>query len=275
MNPLFPEKTPEKTPGGPSQPPSYAAGPSYPVPTYTPFSTTFASLSLHRSDRIRCLQFPPSDIDGIRACIKANYAFGIQREAPYGASHEFKLCSYPWSGQGRDAIPSRIVMREILAHLYRNGWIFHVSTDCSKKGLDKDTIVFRKQQAPPPEAEWIAISFNQYDRLRLIGADEVLATAVREVLQSMRLLQDESWKDRALGAREFKIYGSPWVASGEQTMSTRLLLLRLLECLEKHGLSLYASIDQSQGHGEGTSETDSWYCVRDKTWVPGGHVFHR
>lgn len=166
-------------------------------------------------------------------------------------------------------------MRETLAYLYRNGWIFHVSTDCSKKELDKDTIVFRKQQASPPEAEWIAISFNQSDRLRLIGAGQELLEAVGEMLKSMRLLQEEDWKDRSLGAWEFKIHGRPWIASGEQTMSTRLLLLRLLECLEKHGLSLYASIDQSQGQGEGTSETDSWYCVRDKTWVPGGHVFHR
>ncbi|OBT98721.1 hypothetical protein VE01_03403 [Pseudogymnoascus verrucosus] len=271
MNPLFPEKPSS----GPSQqPPSYTAAPSYP-PAPPSFSTSFASLSLHRSDRIRCLQFPTQTIDGIRATIKASYPFGIQRESPYGPSHEFKLCSYPWSGQGRDAIPSRIVMREILAYLYRSGWIFHVSTDCSKKELDKDTIVFRQQQAPPPPAEWIAISFNQSDRLRLIGADEMLKAAVREVLVGMRLLQEEAWKDRALGAWEFKIHGRPWVASGEQTMSTRLLLLRLLECLEKHGLSLYASIDQSQGQGEGTSETDSWYCVRDKTWVPGAHVFHR
>jgi hypothetical protein len=265
MNPLFSEKS--------------QAGPSplasQPPPTYSAFKTTFASLSLHRSDRIRLLQFPQADIDGLRAAINASYPFGIQSEQKYGISHEFKLRSYPWSGQGRDAIPSRIVMREILAYLFRNGWIFHASTDCSKKGLDKDTIVFRKQQTPPPESEWIAISFNQYDRLRLIGADEVLTSSVREVLQSMRLLQEELWKDRSLNAREFKIHGRPWVASGMETMSTRLLLLRLLECLERHGLSLYASIDQSQGHGEGTSETDSWYCVRDKAWVPGGHVFHR
>ena len=94
MNSLFPEKPP----GGPSehpQPPSYSSGPSYPVPTYAPFSTAFASLSLHRSDRIRCLQFPTSDIDGIRAAIKGSYPFGIQREQPYGPSHEFKLNSYP------------------------------------------------------------------------------------------------------------------------------------------------------------------------------------
>ncbi|OBT70087.1 hypothetical protein VE03_00423 [Pseudogymnoascus sp. 23342-1-I1] len=280
MNPPVPEK--EKAPSGPSEPPSYSAGPSNTtppdtIPPYTPFSTTFASLSLHRSDRIRLLQFPASTIDGIRACIKTNYPFGIQRESPYGPSYEFKLHSYPWSGQGRDAVPSRVLMRELLAHLYRNGWIFHIGTDLSKNGLDQDTIVFRKQQAPPPEAEWIAISFNQSDRLRLIGADEMLIAAVREVLKSMRLLQEQSWKDRALGAWEFKIHGRPWAASGEQTMNTRLLMLRLLECLEKHGLSLYASIDQSrsQGHGEGSSETDSWYCVRDKTWVPGGHVFHR
>jgi hypothetical protein len=166
-------------------------------------------------------------------------------------------------------------MREILAHLFKNGWILHASTDCSKKEFDKDTLMFRKQQFPPPDSEWVAISFNQYDRMRLIGADEELIKAVRQLLQGMRLLQEEFWKDQRLGAKEFKINGYPWRANGEETMSTRLLLLSMLEVFDTHGLSLYASIDQSQGHGEGTSETDSWYCVRDKSWVPGGHVFHR
>ena len=238
------------------------------------FRTTFTSLSLHRTDRIRLIQFPQSDIAGLRELIIANYPFGLSGEQKYGVSHEFKLNSRPWLGQGSDAIPSRILMREILAHLYRSGWIIHCSTDCSKKAFDKDTLFFRKQPSPPPESEWISISFNMADRMRLIGADEVLIAATKQLLQSMGLLQDESWKDRKLQAKEFKIYGTPWIANGEETMTTRLLLLRLLEVLENHGWSLYASIDQSQAGQGNASETDSWYCVRDKAWVPGGHVFH-
>ena len=227
-----------------------------------------------QSSRLRFLQFPPSDIEAIRTIIHRSWRKGIQAEGPYAKSHEIKLYGNPWYGQSSDAIPARILMREIFAHLYSSGWILHASTDISKKGRDKDTLVFRKQQHPPPASEWIAISFNQYDRLRLIGADQQLRGSVEALLKGMGKLQDKFWKDQVLNAWEFKIYGNPWYASGEETMSTRLLVLRLLETLERQGWSLYASIDQNQG-SENVSETDSWFCVREKGWTPGSSVFHR
>jgi len=182
----------------------------------------------------------------------------------------------PWRGQGSDAIPARVLMRELLAHLYRMGWILHASTDVSKKEYDKDSLFFRKQQSPPPESEWISISFNEWDKLRLIGANLDLIKATKGVLQGMGLLQeDRSWKDKKFGAWEFKLNGYPWRANGEETMRTRLLLLRMLACLEQHGWSLYASVDQSTASGDKSSETDSWYCVKDTQWVEGMAVFHR
>ncbi|KAL2060337.1 hypothetical protein VTL71DRAFT_9732 [Oculimacula yallundae] len=246
------------------------------APAYTPFRTAFASLSLHRSDRIRLLSFPQSEIDGIRAVIRQTYTKGLQDEQKYGGSHEFKLYGHPWYGQTSDAITSRVVVREILAYLFSVGWILHASTDVSKKVEDKDTLFFRKQQQPPPASEWVSISFNRSDRLRLIGADEQLRFAFKNLLSEMRLLQEDcGWKDQSLKAWEFKINGYPWLASGEETMRTRLLLMRMLECLECSGWSLYASIDQSSASGNDTSETDTWYCVRERGWVPGSAVFHR
>ncbi|KAH6704081.1 hypothetical protein BKA61DRAFT_182218 [Leptodontidium sp. MPI-SDFR-AT-0119] len=246
------------------------------APAYTPFRTAFASVSLHRSDRIRLLSFPQCEIDGLRTVIKTTYPKGLQAEQKYGGSHEFKLYGNPWYGQSSDAICSRVVMREVLAYLFSVGWILHASTDVSKKQMDKDTLFFRKQQQSPPVSEWIAISFNKSDRLRLIGADEQLRSAFKDLLAGMRLLQtDCGWKDRTLNAWEFKINGYPWWATGEETMSTRLLLMRMLECLEGFGWSLYASIDQNTSSGNDTSETDTWYCVREKGWVPGSAVFHR
>jgi hypothetical protein len=245
------------------------------TPAYSPFKTTFATVSLHRSDRIRLLAFPHEDVAAIRGVIKAYWRKGIQEEQTYGPSFEFKLHGYPWQGQTSDAITSRILMREILAHLFKHGWTLHASTDVSKKEMDKDTLFFRKQQSPPPESEWISISFNQFDRLRLIGANAELISAMKQVLASMNLLQeDRGWKDKELIAWEFKIRGNPWCATGVETMTTRLLLMRILECLESHGWSLYASIDQNTG-GQHTSECDSWFCVRDKAWVEGMAVFHR
>ncbi len=245
-------------------------------PAYTPFRTAFASLSLHRSDRIRLLAFQQAEIDGIRAVIKTSYNHGLQAEKTYGGSHEFKLYGNPWYGQSSDAISSRVVMREILAYLFSVGWILHASTDVSKKQMDKDTLFFRKQQQPPPPSAWIAISFNKSDRLRLIGADPQLTSAFKDLLVGMRLLQtDYGWKDKALGAWEFKLNGYPWWATGEETMSTRMLLMKMLECLESFGWSLYASVDQNTGSGDNSSETDTWYCVRERGWVSGSAVFHR
>jgi hypothetical protein len=247
-----------------------------PAPLYAPFRTTFASISLHRSDRLRLIAFPQADIDALRGVIKACWRKGIQKELKYGLSYEFKLYGNPWYGQGDDAITSRIIMKGVLAHLFSVGWILHASTDVSKKEFDKDTLFFRRQQQNPPPSDWISITFNMSDRLRLIGADSTLTTDIKSTLIGLGLLQsDLGWKDKTLGAWEFKINGYPWNASGEETMTTRFLLLKILECLEAHGWSLYASVDQSTGHGEHTSETDSWYCVRDKNWVPGMAVFHR
>ncbi len=247
-----------------------------PSPSYAPFRTSFASLSLHASDRIRLLQFPQSDIAQIRNVLQRSWAQGIQAEQIYATSYEFKLRGNPWYGQGSESVAARVLVRELLAYLFSMGWILHATTDTSKKQTDKDTLSFRKQQSAPPPSEWIAISFNYSDRLRLIGAPKNLIDEMRLLLQNTKLLQaDNGWKDKVLGAWEFKLNGYPWKAAGEETMSTKLLLLRMLEILERHGWSLYASVDQNTATGEHTSETDSWYCVRDRSWVEGAAVFHR
>jgi hypothetical protein len=240
------------------------------------FQSQFASISLHQSDRIRFLQFPAEHTAAIRSVVARNWPFGIQAERPYGGSHEIKLRGNPWSGQGSDAIPARIMMRELFAYLFSVGWIIHQTVDLSKKKFDKDTIVFRKQPTAPPSSSWIALSFNQADRLRLIGASTELIAAFRTMLLGMKMHQSSGWKDQAMNAWEFKINGYPWMPSGEETMTMRLLVLRMLETLEKNGWSLYVSVDQNNGPSNSdTNETDSWYCVRAHDWVPGNPVFHR
>jgi len=248
-----------------AQPPSYNT---------TTFQSTFASLSLHKSDTIRFLRFPQQDIEVLRRVVNTSWSDGIQEERLYGGSHEIKLAGYPWAdGYSKSDIRARILMREVLACLYSMGWILHVSTDISKKELDKDTMVFRKQVTPQP-SEWFSISFHRADRLRLGGASGAMIALFKGMLQNLNKLQSEEWKDQSLNAYEFKLLGYPWAASGEETMETRILVLRMLETLERDGWSLYASVDQSNS-SQNSSSADTWYCVRDKSWTPGGAVFHR
>jgi len=238
----------------------------YVTPANSGFRTSFASLSLHGIDRIRFLQLPQENIFALHSVVQTSWHLGIQAVQKYSLSHEFKLNGSPWRGQGSDAIPARIVMRSILAYLFSVGWILQASTDVSKKEYDKDTLIFRKQETPPPESEWIAISFNQSNRLRLIGANAQLIGAFRTMLKGTRLLQGEGWKDKSRNTWEFKIQGAPWMASGEERMVARLLLLKMVETLERYGWRLYASVDQNEAYVGQSGKTDSWFCVRKKGW---------
>jgi hypothetical protein len=58
------------------------------------------------------------------------------------------------------------------------------------------------------------------------------------------------------GVYEIKCYGSPWLASGEETMRAREMLLILMEELEEEGWTVYASIDQESSGGN-YGETDT------------------
>jgi hypothetical protein len=240
-----------------------------------PFETAFASISLHKSNKIRFLQFENDDIVGVREVINHFWPQKLHSEREYAASYEFKLHGNPWGGQGNEAVPARIVMREIFAYLYSVGWILHVTTDVSKKPFEKDTLIFRNQGKPPPPADWLAISFNQRDRLRLIGADENLIAAFKLLMKNMRLWDSDGWKDECLNAFEIRLHDHPWVATGEDTVTARALLLKMLETLEHHGWSVYCSLDQSNGHGTGSPEADSWYCLRRQSWQKGNAVHHR
>lgn len=247
--------------------------------TTTPFQTSFASLSLHMSDRIRLVQFPPDDIAAVRAVLRSAWREGLQAERPYSVSYEFKLRGRPWSGSGTGsyAVPAILLMRDVFACLYARGWIMTASTDISRKELDKDTLIFRRQGAAPPPASWMALSFKQGDKIRLLGAPPDLLDAMAAMFTGMRLLQARTVKDAARGQHEFKLSGYPWAASGEATMHARLLILRMVEVLERHGWSLYASIDQNSGPSGDShySETDCWYCVKSSDWTPGSIILHR
>jgi hypothetical protein len=235
-----------------------ASEPAEPPPRYP---THFASLSLHMNDRLRALQFPDEIIRDMRGVILNSWRLGIQGERIYAGSHEFKLRGNPWLGQSADARNSSVLMREILAFLFANGWSLEASVDISRKQTDKDMLVFRKHEILPPRGLWAAISFNNSDLMRFNGPEgqEEVVPALRHLLQEMRVLQSEGLKSDSEQSWEFKLRGYPWLAIGEETMQTRLLMLRMLETLESLGWRLYASIDQNV-----SIETDNWYLVKSE-----------
>lgn len=102
------------------------------------FRTTFASVSLHMTDRIRLLRFPQSDVSDIQNLVRSSWQRGIQDLRVYDQSNEIKLCGNPWSqNYGDQRTEARRLVKGLLQGLFDMGWILRAAVDISKKEFDK------------------------------------------------------------------------------------------------------------------------------------------
>lgn len=236
----------------PQPAPAYAASARQGPP---PFQTQFASMSMHSTDDLRFLHFPPQVVDLCRNTVLSTWRGGIQKEGMYGNSQEFKLSGYPWSAMGSDAMDARRLIAALLGTLHGIGWVLSLNTDVSKSPNDKDTLLFRYQFPAPAPCDWCSISFSRSDRMRLIDISP-------EVCLMLPARLGQEWVSKVSqygpGIQEIKFHGYPWAAGGKETMRVRELLLTILGALEEEGWTVYARIDQSaSGGSQNTSETDT------------------
>lgn len=99
-------------------------------------------------------------------------------------------------------VKSFLFRLHILSALHNHGWYLLISTDISKKQLDKDVLIFQ-HGVIPTRTSFFAISFNEYDKLRLIGAPPELITPVQESLDPDDI-QREEWYEEGI-AYQFKL----------------------------------------------------------------------
>ncbi|CAF0781579.1 unnamed protein product [Rotaria sp. Silwood1] len=216
-----------------------------------------ACLTLNWTDRLRLIRFPTNIISVIRQAIQTSWYPGLQKEKEYAGAYEFKLNGNPWHGQGSEAVEARAMMMAVLSALHHQGWYLLMSTDVSKKKSDKDSLIFQLG-IPPPSTSFFAVSLNEWDKLRLIGAPNELIRAAQQTIGKDEI-QREEWIYSET-AYQFKLIGYPWEADGDEAVTSRIKLLALLDCFTSFGWQLHASIDMSIGH-EGR-DTDTWFFRR-------------
>ena len=181
---------------------------------------------------------------------------------------------------GKEAVTSRQLMNRFLAALFAQGWVLNLSTDASKSVSDADTLLFRFQNPVPAPCEWMAISFSNSDNIRFmrdVQQHDGVVDAFINLLADK--VQRHNPHEKVPGCYEIKLRGNPWRASGGETMYARLLLLQLLQTLEQHGWTVYASVDQKYQSGgsnnsSASGDTDTWHCCRQTEWKPGMPVYH-
>lgn len=233
------------------------------------FQTAFACVTLNMLDRIRLIDFPVSDVLAIQELVKTNWAPGVKAVENYGDARQIRMHGSPWSASYNGNDDARVLILRILERLYDLGWVMQASIDLVRKDVDKDTLVMRRQTPPPPPCDWLCVSFDTIDRLKIVGGPpRDLSDAIIELFRG-RLRSEEVTPERL----KIKFSSAVWVPQGEDTVTTRRLLLQLIQKLEEFGFTIYASLDMSNGR-EGR-ETDVMIVQRQRNWVPGAPIFHR
>lgn len=133
-----------------------------------------------------------------------------------------------------------------------------------------DSLVFRYQNPPPPPCDWLSISFDWVDKMKIVNTppSDLTEALVAEFNSNYRLKSHELEKDRL----KLKFHGHPWQAGSEQTVKLRMMLLKLLEVLERFGYSLYANVSETYGS---EADADVLVVTRRKDWAPGMPIWHR
>ncbi|CAF0781516.1 unnamed protein product [Rotaria sp. Silwood1] len=213
-----------------------------------------ACLTLDRSDCLRLIRFPVKIINIIRQAILDSWPRGLKNETEYAGSYEFKFRGNPWLGHGAAAVESRAMMMSIISALYHEGWHLTTATYVSKRQQDNDSLIFCLD-VPPPLTSFFAVSFNERDKLRLIGAPYDLISVVRETIGTKDIEREEWIYSEA--AYQFKLRNHPWTAIGYEMIAIRMKLLDLLDCFASFGWALHASINLSTDHDG--CHIDTWF----------------
>ncbi|GAB1320265.1 hypothetical protein MFIFM68171_10475 [Madurella fahalii] len=241
--------------------------------------TTYATVSFHKRDMIRLINFPEDISLSLQPVIVASWPPGLESSGPSGEAYEFKVKGKPF-GQvgGEQAVGGIRLLRNLFAFLHDHAWELVTPLMCSRRYTAKDTLIFR-QLSPPPvppsPMEWLALAPMRSDRLRVIydapdvklfGVDPdhdylgVLITSIKRTLEGGDWFDKGDWSHDSF---EFKLKGRPWLSRGEASNKTRILLLRLLETMEGHGWKLHTAVLQRAGTDD-IRITDTWYFVRER-----------
>lgn len=215
------------------------------VPVSMLSSQSFMVVGLSSTDTLMVLNAPAELHQTFKDMVDKSWPPGIQRWSYENSVLFIKLKGTPWHPDGEETVHSRVLLQTLVTDLHVRQWRLYGNSNL-KSGtntffFEHDPNIALGQSCPPH----FTISLNKNDTLRLIGIPDSLTSAVRDVIQTSwpRGIQEES---RYCVSWEFKLRGNPWWASGEDTVTSRYLILKLIETMQAYGWGIVTSIDSSR-----------------------------
>ncbi|EJT75042.1 hypothetical protein GGTG_08880 [Gaeumannomyces tritici R3-111a-1] len=151
----------------------------------------FACVTLHGHDRTRLSNFAQADVEAVEAAAQTLYRVAGESRA-YARCREIQIAgASPWTLSYYGEVRARGLLLNIASSLSVSvrGWVLQAAFDVTaRQGMSRgechgpvrpqhcqqllaDSLYFRKDELapPPPLYNWIAVSFDQYDALKIVG----------------------------------------------------------------------------------------------------------
>ena len=210
------------------------------------FSTfPFLCVGFSSSDKLQIVNLPSQLVEPIKETIRSSWTLGILNETSTNDMLEVKLRGDPWSATEQESIMAKVLLQNIIATLRRYQWVYYCNVNLKSTA---DSLFFRYDSNTPPgqSVPFCTISLNRHDRLRVINAPETIVAMIRKVIETTWLPRGIQAESDYHGSWEFKLSGTPWYSTSEESVMARYLVLKIIEAMLEQGWHNIASINISR-----------------------------
>ena len=132
------------------------------------------------------------------------------------------------------------------------------SLESDVKLTGSDSLIFKRTAALPTISSWFTIAFDGNTTLSIHQGPKDLCDQLVAIFSSKSWATESAILDDRL---EIRLNAQYWFPIGENTVKTRLILLTIMETLERSNCKLYASL-LSASHAAGNP--DQLVCVQNE-----------
>ena len=208
-----------------------------------PIDTQIACICLDGNDLVAVLG-PDNMVYSIRETLNSFWHKGILNEFNLGTDvcqwFQFKLIGFPWvSSNNEDFLNGANLVCEIFKSLEKAGWPYLASIGFSKKS----TLFFKfSPENVNQNIEMFPLVLDRVNRINVLNSPLKIIDLIRESIKNSWLngIENESG---VANVYEFMLSNNPWLCVGPNSVGSKRIVNKLIECLKLNYYELYTTSD--------------------------------
>ncbi|XP_057290061.1 uncharacterized protein LOC130612728 isoform X2 [Hydractinia symbiolongicarpus] len=212
--------------------------------TLIPNTQIFFSIGISLSDKLQINNCPVHLHSVIKDVCLSCWTIGSEEKHISDSTFEIKFKGNPWDFVNKtdktESIMARHMLKQIIQSLSAHQWLLYANSNLKSTA---DTLFFRHDPTLQGEIEFLSVSLNRSDRLRFIHMPDGIVADLEEVVRQIWYNGIQDIKDERPVCYELKLKGNPWCASGNEAITSRLLIVKLMEKLSSYGYFVITGLD--------------------------------